>query len=271
MTVAGVCVVRDAADIIGPVIRHMLAEVDAVVVAEHLSTDDTARILHDLSDEAGGRLWIAVLTDPAFDQSRIVTWLAHLARDVAGADWIVPFDADEVWYSPFGRIADVLDEIPSGWSIASADLYDHVTTGRDDPAELDPTRRIRWRRTTPGPFPKIAARYAPDLTIHDGNHGAHYGAPHWGQPAPITGRLVVRHFPYRSAEQMHRKATIGSAALTAAGLPRETGQHWHDYAQLAPHVLADVYLEHFHAADPTVRRDLIDDPAPIRTPVVRPG
>ena len=44
-----------------------------------------------------------------------------------------------------------------------AELYDHVTTGLDDELELNPLKRIGWRRRTKGALPKVAVRAIPGL------------------------------------------------------------------------------------------------------------
>lgn len=254
MTTFGVSLVKDEADIIGPVLTHMLGQVDRVIVADNGSTDGTREILEQLDVE--------IVDDPdrAHYQSRKMTALAARAA-AQGATWIVPFDADEWWYSPFGRIADVLADINDEWLIATADLFDHVATGAD-PDEPDPTVRIGWRRRHPLPLPKVAVRYQPGLVIEEGNHSAHFGF----RAAPIPGRLVVHHFPYRSPEHFVAKVRKGSAAIGATDLPVTVGAHWRQYgellAALGPGVLEDVFRKHFWVDDPAAHDDdLIYDPA----------
>ena len=48
MTVVAVTMVRDEEDVIRSTVAHMLDEVDAVIVADNLSTDRTREILDDL-------------------------------------------------------------------------------------------------------------------------------------------------------------------------------------------------------------------------------
>lgn len=261
MAALGLCMVRNGADVVAPVVRHMARQLDRVVVMNNLSDDGTDEILADLADELANVEWSDDV-DPAHRQSAKMSAWADELRLETGADWLVPFDVDEVWYSPFGRIADILDELPAHVFTATALLYDHVATSAD-PAEPDPTLRLGWRRRDPGPFPKVACRLAPGLTVEEGNHGAHYGDGRWPDPVSVDRRLIVRHFPYRSAEQMAEKARIGAAALRAAGLPEHIGQHWHDYDRLGPDLLREVFAEHFYADRPDRRSDLIYDPAPV--------
>lgn len=251
MIVVGITRVKDESDIIGPVLDHMLAQVDAVIVVDNASTDGTADIV------AERPVTLLRDPDPAHYQGQKMTALARVAAD-KGADWVIPFDADEWWYSPFGRIADVLGEYPS--SIARATLYDHVASGAD-PADPNPIARMGWRRRQPGAMGKVACRPRLDVTIHDGNHDAHYGAG-----AAPENLLVVRHFPYRSAEQFVRKALNGGAALAATDLPDHVGAHWRGYAAIleahGEDVCADIFRQWFWSAAPADDPTLIFDPAP---------
>lgn len=249
MTVAAVTMVRDEADIIESTVRHMLTQVDVVIVADNRSIDGTREILEGMP--------VHLVDDPqiGYYQSQKMTNLAHMAREQHGADWVVPFDADEWWYSPAGRIADVLETMDS-WPIVTAELYDHVATGAD-PGGVPPVESIGYRRREPVPLPKVACRTASDLVIEQGNHGAHYDAP-----APRAPGLVVRHFPYRSPEQFARKALNGAEAYAATDLPDDVGRHWREYGRIAvengPEALHDVFRRWFWVAEPG--DDLIYDP-----------
>lgn len=250
--VIGITMVRDEADIIGATVRHMLDEVDTVIVADNLSTDMTTEVLAGIQREHGDdRVCLVGDPVPAYEQSRKMTDLAHLAH-LHGADWIVPFDADEWWYSPFGRIADVLDDLAEQWLVVPATLYDHVATGLD-PNVSDPTMRIGWRRLDPAPLPKVACRWREDLVIDQGNHGATYtgGATIWP-----PGLLVVRHFPYRSVDQLVRKVRNGAAAYAAAGdrVPADAGAHWRQWGEILEHdgpdAIGDLFRKWYWRGDP---------------------
>ncbi|MES2867613.1 MAG: glycosyltransferase family 2 protein [Actinomycetota bacterium] len=247
----GVCRCKDEVDIIAFTVKHMLTQVDRVIVEDNGSTDGTLQALSDLD--------VDVLHDATvgYYQSAAMSRLAEIAARRHDAAIVVPFDADEAWYSPFGRVADVLAEHPG--AIFTAELYDHVATARDRD-DANPLARIGWRRREPACLPKVAVRPRPSVTIHQGNHGADFGAT-------IGGLLVVRHFPYRSAEQFVSKVRNGSAAYAATDLPEDAGKHWRDYGRLldagGPAAVGDVFRAWFWSPAPELDATLTFDPAPV--------
>lgn len=243
----GICMARNEADIIATTVAHMLTQVDHVVVADNLSTDDTAA----LAAEAGAE--VVTDPDPAYRQSQKMTALA--ARAAAnGAMWVVPFDADEIWTSPAGRVADHLRG-----DVTTAVLFDHVTTDLDG-GDSDPVARIRWRRIKANRLPKVACRTSDSLSIAMGNHGASYD-----HKPTVTGGLVVHHYPYRSPEQFISKVRLGVAALQAARLPLHAGAHWREYGRIladgGEDALTAHYMQWFHIPDPHADPTVVEDPA----------
>lgn len=244
--VTAISIVKDEADIAGRTVRQMLEQADRVIVADNGSTDGTRDLLADLEHEHR-ELTVLDDLDPAYYQSRKMTALAAEAAD-AGAAWVLPFDADEFWYSPHGRIADVLARHPDH-CVATVVIYDHRCTP-DDPPYLDPIRRMEWRTREPLPLHKVACRPVLPVTITQGNHGAHYPTQ-----TPAEDLIVIRHFPVRSVEQMIRKARNGAAAYAATNLPEDAGAHWRGWGRLADEELADVFAEHYFPGDAAMLRD----------------
>lgn len=264
MTTVGITMVKDEGDIIEGTLRHMLGEVDVVYLLENGSSDNTEAVLDKLLLE-GAPLVVIEDTDPAYYQSRKMTWLAETAVAERGATWVVPFDADEIWWHPAGRVADVLSLVERDHptcNVAFAELRNHFRTALDveDP---DPFRSMVWRQRDAAPLGKVAVKWEPGAVIEQGNHGAYLPSGR----VDLTV-LNVGHFPYRSAEQFVRKAVNGAAAYRAADdLPEDMGAHWRAYGQLhdahGPEALEGVFREHFWHLSP-LDAGLVNAPAPYR-------
>ncbi|HXQ90478.1 MAG TPA: glycosyltransferase family 2 protein [Acidimicrobiales bacterium] len=207
--------VRDEADIIETVVRHLLAQgVARVVIADNLSTDGTHEILERLARSHP----VTVLMDrlPDYYQGEKTTLLARAAAK-AGASWVIPFDADEIWQAPTGSLTDWLAACDG--DVVQARMFNHVPTLGDDLSEPDPVRRLRWRKTQPNRLHKVAFRAHRRARLAYGNHGV-------ARRGRRASGLEIRHFPYRSEEQFVRKLRQGSAALNATDLTAEIGKAW---------------------------------------------
>lgn len=250
MTTVAISLVKNEADILPWTLRHMLTQVNHVIVADNMSTDATREDLDNLARAFPELLTVVDDLEPGYYQSAKTTMLARKAFAEHGAEWIMPFDADEFVYSPFGLIKDVLEEQSQNVHVAVSTLYNHVTSDGDDPEIKSPLRRIGWRSRQPAPLHKVACRYGEDLCILQGNHGATYDRRNVGV---VDGLLVTRHFPYRSAQQFARKAIQGAKAYAATDLPQHEGAHWRDYGRLAEsqgiEALYGVYRQWFHLTE----------------------
>lgn len=281
MSVWGIITVKDEIDVLERVLAHMAGQVDNIVVADNGSTDGTYEWLHDEWAYQSDHRWMpgpgffaAIPDHCAYDgsqpprtvfrdrevgyyQSQKMSALAAFAA-ASTAEWVVPFDADEIWVARdpgWGTIAQVLASLPPAEGVATAELYDHVATADDVDARW-PIDRMVWRRPEPAPLPKVAVRPLAPVVIEQGNHGAHYPAV---TPSPV---LVVHHFPYRSPEQMISKARNGGAAYAATDLPEDFGKHWRDYNRLSDEQLTEAFYTWFHETDPAAA-GLIEDPVPV--------
>lgn len=260
MTVAAIMMVRDEADIIEHTLRHTAGQVDLVLVADNLSVDGTRSILELVADELGD---IIILDDedPRFLQSAKMSLLA-VAAAMNGADWIVPVDADEIWTAPDGTVAELLEGQTSDTQAVNGSMFDHVATGLDDLDDPNPVTRMRWRRLDRHSMPKVACRWAENLTIQPGNHAARYGR----EPTRKNRRqsLDVRHFRYRSPEQTVTKIRNGYHSHKISGVPETTGAHYFKLGRLmdahGEQALVDEFHREYFMDLPEVT--MIEDPAP---------
>ena len=245
--IAGVCMMRNEADVAVQVVRHMLDEVDMVIVADNRSTDGTRQLLEAIE---GPRLVVVDEPQRAYYQSAATMRLVELAV-AAGAEWVVPFDADEWWFCPNGeRIADVLARDPGiTFPVGSWEMVPQPT---DDPAEPDPFRRIRSRRGFAS-TQKIAFRPGPGRVLDMGNHilvesGSEPGQRGWsselvGSYHPERRQIVLYHYPYRTMEQARQKVRTGREALEATTYSAGVGQHWRELGSLADDAFARWWVE----------------------------
>lgn len=257
MAVWGVAMVKDEADVIEGTVRHMAAEVDRLLVADNGSTDGT----RDILDQLARTLPLTVVDDPepAYYQSAKMTALADKAY-AEGARWVVPFDADELWWAEH-RVSDICRSAHPRSTVVYAALHDHIASA-DDVATPDPFRAMVWRRRDPQGLPKVAIRWIPGATIRQGNHGVEHPGGERGD-----WRLSICHFPYRSAEQMRRKAVAGAAAYAATDLPEGMGEHWRSYGRLVdrhgPGVMDDIWARYRFELSPS-DAGLVHEVAPYR-------
>jgi len=110
---------------------------------------------------------------------------------------------------------------------------------------------MQWRRELEAPLPKVACRWRSDLVIDMGNHAARYT----GGATVYDAQIVVRHFPYRSVDQLVRKVRNGAAAYAATDLDAQYGAHWRQWGQIldqsGPQALADLFRTWYWRAEPT--------------------
>lgn len=245
----GICRCKDEADIIRPVVEHMLGQVDLVVVADNLSSDGTRDVLADMGRTFPNDLIVVDDHEVGYYQSRAMTALAQYARQF-GADWVVPFDADELWTCQWGRIGDVCQRSAQDYGILLAELVDHMVTGVD-PTAGDVVDRLPWRRREPLELRKVACRATGDLVIEQGNHYARYGVPARPTDHPV---FTVHHYPYRSPEQMIRKIRNGAAAYAETDLPPTTGAHWRQWGVWSDEQIRECFEVWYSRDDPLVER-----------------
>lgn len=211
--------VRNEEDVVGQAVQHLIAEgVDRVLVADNLSTDSTPKIL----DRLAAALPVTVVSDPdpAYRQSAKMTALARRAG-AQGADWIIPFDADELWVSTEGRLRDLFED-QDGAEVLEAELLRHYAP-LWGARGADPFTRMRWREAGPAGFYKVAFVAARDITVEMGNHAVTAPRPLRHRREP---RLQVRHFQYRTFAQMARKTRQGRAAIELTDYSDGTCWHW---------------------------------------------
>ncbi len=240
LNIVAVMVVRNEADLLPINIRYHAAQgIAAFRIVDNGSSDATADRLRELAQTVPIQ-WTR--DEGPYHQSEMVTRLAADAAR-AGADWIVPIDADEFWSaggrilaealapSPAGRIqAQVLNFVQHRGSRARGDAALLTMTARvatpyayEQSRELVESRQIAFVEMQ---YPaKWLFRASPDLRIHPGAHGVD-GIP--GGPG-VSAEIVCLHAPIRSRAVLDARAEHG-CRLIEAGYSPEHGwqnQRWH--------------------------------------------
>jgi SAM-dependent methyltransferase len=278
--VIGLTMVKNEQDIIEPMLRHNAALLDALIVLDNGSVDDTRTIALALARELGN----VVVTDSAkfgYTQGERMTRLLHAAQSAYFADFVLFLDADEfIGATNRTTFHAELAKIPPGGFGAIA-WRNFVLT--DDTPIADPPNGLTHRRVAEAlPVYKTVLRldgvFQPDLVVGRGSHAVtRLGTPLSGVILPD---LPLWHFPIRGHAQLTAKALVGWLACLAAN-PRaaETSEsyHWRGMYQrivdgpgFNP---ADLRTLSLHYADPSYAFGLsqppdpptIHDPPPIET------
>jgi glycosyltransferase involved in cell wall biosynthesis len=237
MKIIGICAVYNEADIINLSVRHHLClGFDAVLVSDGGSADGTRSILAALSRH-GPVTWHDQRPGEFVEDLR--TRMARAAHAM-GADWVVPFDADEFWHVPRSTLREVLAGAPAG--VLCVEVRNFIQNRRQRQATpeclLEMTRRpaqlagqepIEQERSAyvELDYPRhVAFRPTPDIQVLPGFHGV-VGTS--GQPCD-TDALVVLHAPLRAFDVLECKA--GHGLRWRDRLVGNMGWHWKRFARL---------------------------------------
>jgi hypothetical protein len=204
--------VRDEADVVeANLAYHLNAGVDLVIATDHDSRDGTGEILERYVSE--GHVRLIRETKGGFRQSELVTRMARMAATDYAADWVLNCDADEFWWPRGDNLKEVLGEIPAEYGIVLACMRQFVPRVAPG-AHFAEAMTVRFAPpatffdplSTYRPVSKVVHRADPRVTVGTGNHSV-AGA----RLLPILRGwypIEVLHFPWRSAEQVERKAGI---------------------------------------------------------------
>ncbi|GAC1341243.1 MAG: hypothetical protein NVSMB18_12920 [Acetobacteraceae bacterium] len=260
MVVVGVSRLLNEADIVEPFIRHHATLLDLHIVLDNGSVDGTVEILHALHAE-GLPIQAYQSVSPVFVEEIHNTGLYRLAVQ-AGADWVVPLDADELLVTlGAARPADILALAPRDIACLRMPLYRYAAAASAAPVERNPFERLTRRDPRPHSF-KIAIRRLDPLrvTMLPGSHGAFIGGTE--DRGLSQERLALAHFPDRSPLQSARKAILGRLKTLATGA--EVARDYNTHIDTAFQALKHDPRAWLARTDEDGSQDLIEDPAPYR-------
>ncbi len=224
--------VRNEADIIRPsVLYHLSLGLDQITVVDNGSTDGTDRELEQLRREDSRVRWSR--DHGPFLPSRVMTALARQAfRE--GADWVVPFDADEFWHVPRGTLRERLGRSEAGVLVAEVVTFVQRRSVRESSPEalLYMTKRVASPVGPPGYgqglvesheiafvekmyAPKCLSRPTAEIVIETGNHKVYDAAG----PKAMDTEAVCFHAPIRSRAALEERIRSAGRAAEAGRKP----------------------------------------------------
>ena len=226
-------------------VRHLVEQgVDIVVVINHRSTDHTLEVLAELARELPA---IAVENNAeGFYQGSSVSRMAR-AASARNASWILPVDADELWYGVGASISSVLRG--SRAMIMKAPLWDHlpIDNGLDS---LSPYKDFTKRTVTPG-TKDVAFRAHPLASVHEGNHWVN-------RPGEaMQNGLEVRHFAYLGFPHFVEKMRRGAKTIGATNLSASIALEWRAWGT------APTSKDLWQRGTRLLERASVEDPAPL--------
>ncbi len=229
-SVWAVTMMHNEQDVVEHVLTHLFEQgVDAMIVADNMSDDATPAILATLAERHP--LHVVRDTWQAHAQGTKMTLLTQLARR-CGADWVVPFDADELWFASGTSVADFLRTTDA--DVVTADLHNVFPGVDDDDEEPDAFLRLTQFDTSASPVGKIAFRPRRLYKLWEGNLDVNMGGSR-------SAGLHIAHYPFRSFEQMAGKLRHGRRAMELTRFSSETGSHWRIAGAWSDEELHDAY------------------------------
>lgn len=230
--IAAVATVINEADIVGYTVENLLAwGVERILIAHGPSTDGTLDILREFPE-------VGVLVDESpVHLQPLLTWQLAQRAHHEGADWVIPFDADEFVYPLGPSIPEALAAIPAGVNKIRIERWQHLTS--DD-------RYVEHER-----LPKVAWRPGLDFDTTPGNHDVII------EGGCATGVLEIREIQFRSYAHMARKCHERIDRIDPT-LPPTAGLHQRELAALSEADLRAAW--EVRALTPTVH-----DPIPYRS------
>ena len=267
-SVWAVGMIRNEADIIAFTVSHLIAEgVNGIILCNHCSDDQTTETLYELGQRYQGYLKIVENKDPAYLQDTITTSLAEMAYD-RGAEWILPFDADEL-FCPIDNgptLVEVLSDSRKDIPVCGIQMWSHTHTGKDDPNIINPFVRMKYKHKERNPLDKVVVWWHEGMKIDRGNHRVFDKNGNVIEGAWVG--LVLKHFPYRSPEQFLLRILSHQSGLKAAGDKTPLDSSIHNrafirvYEEGGAEALTELYKQQFFNQEPDGILDL--DPARYR-------
>ena len=210
------------------IMRHFCALFDRVVLIDHMSEDDTARIA--LSYDGVENTEVVVLRgeDSGYYQSEYMSACANALLREAKTDWIFFLDFDEIL--PFSDAIELRQALVDRSDSPLIQMHWHnIALKEFDPVSLQGATGLIGQQ--PSSFVKVAINVrrvgsAPVL-VEQGNHAVHF----LNENATIKAKPAfgMMHVPILGFQALKTKIAQGVQALKqTVGKDAILGFHWHE-------------------------------------------
>lgn len=208
--------VRNEEDIIREnIIYHSSQGVDNFIVMDNLSTDNTGKIIKELSRNIDVE-YIYQFNDD-YSQSEWVTEMARRAYSKDNADWVINSDADEFWVSKYGTLREFITRHSESYGILKLKRHNAVLKIKKDKnctIDAHPIISSVFESNSFNniglPLPgKCMHRATGSAWIAQGNHDVEGVA---GSILDVDDEAYILHYPYREYEKYKEKILLGGAA-----------------------------------------------------------
>lgn len=239
---------RDEEDIVYHTMIHLAANgIKGIIVADNLSKDKTWQRMNEAKEQiesSGFDTKVILIKDDivAYTQSEKMTNLAATARQY-GADWIIPFDIDEIWFSPNKTLYQAFQKLDEQNIDIYKSLYTNHSVTEFDPEGKSPFHSMVYRWTLPTNHKSCFRFRAHDsfVRISNGNHFVQHNGwdigsqvnvaiDDYGHDHIVFGPLEIqiRHFQWRSVNHFIKKVTNAYQACKALGVGHDlyNGAAW---------------------------------------------
>jgi hypothetical protein len=282
-----IAMAKDEGDIIEHTMCHLAANgIDGLIVANNLSKDNTLDKMEAAKEKinkAHPNIEVILLEDNvlAYTQSQKMTTLGEMARK-NGAQWIIPFDIDEIWYSPNSSLKQAFIDLDNQNYDVYRTLYTNHSITEFDPIGESPFHSMVWKWNLPTNH-KSAFRFRPSdrfVSISNGNHlvnyngagfnaGAKVAIDDYGDDKIVFGpqTVQIRHFQWRSLDHFMRKILNAYESCRALGPGADLyngaawAEHFKIYEAYGTKGLEDYFHKNILVTGNT--GSLLNDPAPI--------
>lgn len=228
---------KDEGDIIDHTMYHFAANgATGIIIADNLSKDDTRQKMEEAKANIAKynpNIEIIIVEDNvvAYTQSDKMTNLASMARS-HGAQWVIPFDIDEIWYSPGRTLHDAFELLNKEGVDAYKVLYTNHSVTDSDPKGLSPFHTMQWKWSLPTNHKSCFKFRDSDsfVKISNGNHFVQHNGwdtgsniktviDDYGHDKIIFGPqlIEIRHFQWRSLDHFLRKILNAYESCKALG------------------------------------------------------